>query len=279
MTATGALSAAGPAFAPASPAAVRPLWLRPLALILILAVHGLFFVAIKNRPAVLSPVDSVEVGLVPLGDSAEDQKAQEEIKPAELAAPEPPPPPPVDRVEPVEAPPPVVAAPEAIPLPIEEPKPVQPPPVPPPQQTVVEKKPPPKPVEIRDDRREKLKQQEIADRRRKAQEARQELKRGADNGSPRGSSMSPASYAGLLAAEIRRHTFYPAAARASGATGAVGVAFTVGPSGRIVSQSITSSSGNPTLDAAARTTLSAIRMPPPPGGRFSTSTNIRFHFN
>jgi TonB family protein len=47
----------------------------------------------------------------------------------------------------------------------------------------------------------------------------------------------------------------------------------------VTSQSITHSSGNPVLDAAARTTLSGIRTPPPPGGRFSTSTNIRFHFN
>ncbi len=251
---------------------VRPLWLRPLALVAILALHGLVLVTVKNRPPALSPLDGVEVTLVPLGDAAEDQKKQEEIKPVEAVAPEPPPPTPIQRVEP--PPPPEVASPEAIPLPAVEPKPAAPPP-----QAVVEQKPPPTPAEARDEKREKIKQQEIAERRRKAQEARQELKRGAANGAARATAMSPAAYAGLLAVEIRRHTFYPSAARAAGATGAVGVAFTIGPSGRVVSQSITRSSGSPILDSAARTTLNAIHTPPPPGGHFSTSTNIRFRFN
>ncbi len=91
--------------------------------------------------------------------------------------------------------------------------------------------------------------------------------------------MSSASYAVLLAAELRRHTFYPAAARAVGATGSVGVAFTVGPSGRVISQSVTRSSGNAALDSAAHAIMSAIHTPPPPGGRFSTSTNLRFNFH
>jgi protein TonB len=279
MSVTGALSGGGPMLATAPRDMVRPPWLRPLALLLILALHSLMFVAVKGRPSALSPLDTVEVSLVPLGDAAEDQKKQQEIKPAEMAAPEPPPAPQAERVEPV-APPPQIAVPEAVPLPIEAPKPItQAKPVMPPPPAMIEKKPPPKPL-ARDDQRQKAREdREIAERRRKAQEARQELKRGAANGSAQASSMSPAAYAGLLAAEIRRRTFYPAAARAAGATGAVGVAFTVGPSGRVISQSITHSSGNPVLDAAARTTLSGIHTPPPPGGRFSTSTNIRFHFN
>ena len=59
----------------------------------------------------------------------------------------------------------------------------------------------------------------------------------------------------------------------------VGVAFTVGPSGRGISQSVTRSSGNAALDSAAHAILSAIHTPPPPGGRFSTSTNLRFNFH
>ncbi|MDI9848959.1 TonB family protein [Rhodoblastus sp. 17X3] len=279
MSVAGALSGGGPMLAAEPRDMVRPPWLRPLALLLILAFHSLMFVAVKGRPAALSPLDTVEVSLVPLGDAAEDQKKQEEVKPAEMAAQELPqePPPPVQQAERVEPPPPPpqVAVPEAVPLPVEPPRPVAPPPP-----AVVEKKPPPKPVAARDDQRQKAREEhETAERRRKAQEARQELKRGAASGSTQASSMSPAAYSGLLAAEIRRRTFYPAAARAAGATGAVGVAFTVGPSGRVISQSITHSSGNPVLDAAARTTLSGIHTPPPPGGRFSTSTNIRFHFN
>jgi protein TonB len=281
MSVTGALSGGGPMLAAEPRDMVRPPWLRPLALLLILAFHSLMFVAVKGRPAALSPLDTVEVSLVPLGDAAEDQKKQDEVKPAEMAAPEPPPLQQAERVEPVEPPPPPpqVAVPEAVPLPVEPPKPVtQAKPVTPPP-AVVEKKPPPKPVAARDDQRQKAREEREIAERRKALEARQELKRGAANGATQASSMSPAAYAGLLAAEIRRRTFYPAAARAAGATGAVGVAFTVGPSGRVISQSITRSSGNPVLDAAARTTLSGIHTPPPPGGRFSTSTNIRFHFN
>ncbi len=242
---------------------IRPAWLRPLALAAILGAHALVFVTIRSQPAALSPLDGVEVTLAPLGDAAEDQKEQDEIKPAA--------PPPVEKVlpppPPVEAPPPKVAAPEAIPLPAAPPQ-------------------PPKAVTARQERRIEAKRIEVkrkleeeAERRREAQEARQKLRRGEEHGAARASAMSPAAYAGLLAAEIRRHTFYPSAARASGAIGVVGVAFTIGPSGRLAALSITRSSGNPVLDSAARTTLRAIHTPPPPGGRFSTSTNIRFHFN
>ncbi|MTV31586.1 TonB family protein, partial [Rhodoblastus acidophilus] len=56
-------------------------------------------------------------------------------------------------------------------------------------------------------------------------------------------------------------------------------AFTIGPSGRVVSQAITRSSGHAALDAAARAILSAVQAPPPPGGRFSTNTIIRFHLD
>ncbi|WP_407051933.1 energy transducer TonB [Methyloraptor flagellatus] len=86
-----------------------------------------------------------------------------------------------------------------------------------------------------------------------------------------------ASYASLLAAEIARNTFFPAEARARNAAGSVGVSLTVGPSGTVTERSVIRSSGDPSLDAAALTILGRVRTPPPPGGRFSTSTNIRFH--
>jgi protein TonB len=91
--------------------------------------------------------------------------------------------------------------------------------------------------------------------------------------------MSKASYAGLVLAELNRRKFFPAAARAAGVTGAVGVAFTIGPSGRVVSASITRSSGDSALDGAARAILGALHAPPPPGGAFSTATSIRFNLN
>lgn len=232
---------------------VRPLWLRPLALAAIIGLHSLAFVTFKGAPA-LSPVDSVEVALVSLGESAENQTRVDAIAPSE---PEPSPP---ASAPPDHAPPPLLAAPNAPPLPLPAtPK----PPAEPPRD---------KPAEP------KHKPAELAPTRQPPQAERQEARRGAHNGAASG-GLSHASYAALLSAEINRRRFYPSAARAVGATGDVGVSFTVGPSGRVVSHAITRSSGDPTLDSAAGAILAAIHAPPPPGGSFTANTSIRFHLN
>jgi protein TonB len=88
--------------------------------------------------------------------------------------------------------------------------------------------------------------------------------------------MAGARYGALLSAEIARHKVYPAAARAAGAAGAIGVAFTVGAEGRIVAHRITKSSGNPDLDAEIDSMMAAVRAPPPPGGLFRGAVVIRF---
>jgi periplasmic protein TonB len=271
----------------AAPAAIRPVWFRPVALVLILALHAVLFFEFRAQPQILAPLDTVDVTLVPLGDSAADQQKIEESQP--LPPPPPPEPPPapqaaVETPPELSAPPPQVVAPEAVPLPAEPPKPVVKPKLQKPvaEKPVAEKPSRPTAEALRQEKYEKnLKIQEAAERRRKekAQQAQQEARRGAAGEARAGGGMSSASYAGLLAAELRRHTFYPAAARAVGATGSVGVAFTVGPSGRVISQSVTRSSGNAALDSAAHAILSAIHTPPPPGGRFSTSTNLRFNFH
>jgi periplasmic protein TonB len=69
--------------------------------------------------------------------------------------------------------------------------------------------------------------------------------------------------------------FYPEGARARGAKGVVGVSFNIGSSGAVTSFSITRSSGDHDLDAAARSLVQGARFPPPPGGsqRISTSFN------
>ena len=90
--------------------------------------------------------------------------------------------------------------------------------------------------------------------------------------------MSRANYAALVIAQIQAHKFYPDAARAKGEQGAVGVSFTIGPSGRVGSAAVVRSSGFAELDGAAREILHSISPPPPPGGSFSASTTIRFHF-
>lgn len=255
--------------APAGPVSVRPIWLRPAALACILALHAgvIFFVA--GRAAPLTPLDAVEVTLEPQGDSAEDQVKQEEVTPAEL----PPPAAPAAEQAELTAPPPEVIGPEAIPLPVEKPRPIVKPKAKPAVEEPDHNEPTPAELQA-----QKRRSQEAAERRRKAQEARMAQRRGVANAA-REAGMSRGNYAGLLAAELRRRQFYPAAARAQGATGSVGVAFTVGPSGRVVSQSITNSSGSAALDGAARAMMSAVHTPPPPGGSFSTSTTIRFHLN
>jgi TonB family protein len=70
---------------------------------------------------------------------------------------------------------------------------------------------------------------------------------------------------------------HSAIARARGARGVVGVAFTIGASGAVTSFAITRSSGNKDLDAAARALVQSAHFPPPPGGsrRISTSFNFR----
>ncbi|HUZ91765.1 MAG TPA: TonB family protein [Methylocella sp.] len=89
--------------------------------------------------------------------------------------------------------------------------------------------------------------------------------------------MSNAAYAALVSAEINRHKHYPASARENGTGGAVGVVFSVGPSGAITSHAITRSSGNSAIDATVHQMLAASHPPPPPGGSFRGSVTISFN--
>ena len=79
-----------------------------------------------------------------------------------------------------------------------------------------------------------------------------------------------------MAGAIRSRLFYPPAARARGAKGVVGVAFTIGPSGALSSFAITRSSGDADLDAAARTLVQSARFPPPPGGSIHVATSFNY---
>lgn len=99
---------------------------------------------------------------------------------------------------------------------------------------------------------------------------------GAEDRKPEASHSARARYAALVSAEINRHKHYPAEARRRGERGVVGVAFQVGPSGTILSHSITQSSGSGALDAAANRMVAAARLPPPPGGAFRGTILITF---
>ncbi|NLH82557.1 MAG: energy transducer TonB, partial [Phyllobacteriaceae bacterium] len=85
-----------------------------------------------------------------------------------------------------------------------------------------------------------------------------------------------ASYASLVAGEIRRRRYYPEEARRAGLAGTVVVAFTIGPGGGVAAHSIVRSSGHAALDAAVRGMMAGMRLPPPPGGVFRATVPVRF---
>jgi protein TonB len=250
--------------------AIRPVWLRPAALALALGLHAAAaaFIAAPVLPA--SPIDAIDVTLVAQGDAAEEKQARDEAKPAEAAAP---PAPPAEAAPQLAAPAPRIEAPEALALPLAKPEPEA---IATPKAPVVveEKDDSPTPAEWRERRRQ---QAEAAERRRKAQAAEQAARLGAEQGRAAASAASRASYASLLAAELNRHKTYPSSARAAGVTGSVGLAFTVGAAGEVVSHAITRSSGSAALDGAVEAMVAAVRAPPPPGGAFHANTTVNFN--
>ena len=103
--------------------------------------------------------------------------------------------------------------------------------------------------------------------------------RAAEAGSAAGTGLSTTTYRNLVMAELNRRKAYPDQARAQGAQGRVVVSFTVGPAGRVVNLAVTTSSGHSALDAAARQAVSGMTLPPPPGGRFTSSAALRFRLD
>ena len=100
--------------------------------------------------------------------------------------------------------------------------------------------------------------------------------RGATQGAAASSAAARSSYGAIVSAAINARKFYPPAAREVGASGSVGVSFSVGGSGRVASVTITRSSGNALLDNAARQAVLGVQAPPPPGGSFSASIILKF---
>ena len=75
--------------------------------------------------------------------------------------------------------------------------------------------------------------------------------------------VSPA-WRGALAAWVQSHRTYPAAARAAGQEGRVGIRFTVDRTGHVLSAQVVSSSGSSMLDDGARSLLASAQLPPFP---------------
>lgn len=143
----------------------------------------------------------------------------------------------------------------------------------------------------REEAREKAREERLREKRRRAAlDRRDALRRaaargggseahraGVTDGAP--ARAARANYGAIISAELNRHKSYPASARARGETGAAGVTFTVGGSGRIVSHSIVASSGSSALDSAIHAMMRAAHAPPPPGGAFHGSIVIRFNLS
>ncbi len=238
--------------------AIRPVWLRPAVVVAVVGVHAVVFAA-HFGTAVTPGSGPIEIAVV--SEPEPSPEPTPEVLPsdasrAEAPPPEPEPPPP----EVVEETPPI-----AVPTPVAEQALPEPRPEPPRER-------PKKPVERK---KEKRKPREVEEPTRVSSidASAQAAARASEAEARRAAA---ASYASLVAAEIARHKHYPASARERGIAGAVGVAFTVGGSGTIVSHSIVRSSGHGELDAAVHGMMAAVRLPPPPGGVYRSSISVRF---
>ena len=255
---------------------LRPRWLRPLALTTLVGLHGAVLAGFVTTEPPSGPADAVDVTLVSVGDSAEDQKPQAEVQPAD------PPPAPRPRHAPylpsLSLPRPSLRRPS---LPRRRRKwrlrrPCR-------RAAAAKLAAEPRPVEKRvlaapaPARQAERRPKPPSDPRGKPQEALPAAHKGVETGAEDG-GMSRADYGALVVAELNRRKFFPAAARQAGASGSVGVSFTLGPSGRVISQSIVRSSGNAALDDAARAILCRAANPAAAGRAFQRQHEHPFSY-
>jgi periplasmic protein TonB len=281
---------------------LRPLWLRPVVLLLVVATHAaalLSFVrATNDQITVLSDIavqivpegeTVTETSSVPTPDVAPVVTADQAVVASPMPAPQDAPDVQQTKKETEQkAAPPEITAPfpkieseDAPPIPVERPK---SPPVEKPDAAVTNPAKVTKEIEVpQASSRAALQAETRADA---EMHARQQasltqlgapaIRAGVANGVGDAPRMSLSAYGALVTAEVQRRKFYPAEARAVGAIGNVGVVFIVGPAGTVTSHSITRSSGNAAIDAAVHTMMAAVHLPVPPDGQFFGSINIKF---
>jgi periplasmic protein TonB len=116
---------------------------------------------------------------------------------------------------------------------------------------------------------------------RRAEEAKRqaEAQAAADAGAQVSLALASA-YRGEVMGRLQSFKRYPQAARARGAQGNPAVTFSIDASGRVLSVSLTRSSGDPDIDAES---LAMVRRaspfpPPPPGAPRAFSAGLNFHF-
>jgi protein TonB len=236
--------------------------LRPVAIFVAAGLHVLLLTGVAlPRPQLASPAENLEISIEPRQGDASPDATQAESADS-------------------------IAQNEAQPDVKQDPTPEEVKEEPPPEPEKVEEKPQPVAAEAprraaadapeiarRLERQREKKREERIHRRILAQKEAAQSARHARAGVAEGAEhagLSRATYGSRMLAEIRRHQIHAAG------QGSVRVAFTVGGSGHVVGASVTSSSGNDTLDSAALRIVRACHPGPPPGGSFSASATINF---
>jgi periplasmic protein TonB len=281
---------------------LRPFWLRPVVLLLVVAAHaGALLAFVRTANNQVTVVSDIAVQIVPEGETVTETSSvptpdQAPVVTADQAVLSSPMPAPQDAPDiqqakketeqtaappEIMAPPPKIESEDAPPIPIEQPKAPQ---VEKPDATVTKPAEVTKEIEVQQaSSRAALQAETRADAEMHARQLASlaqlgapAIRAGVENGVGDAPRMSLSAYGALVSAEVNRHKFYPAEARGMGAVGNVGVVFTIGPDGKVVSYSIARSSGNGAIDAAVHNMMAAVQLPVPPGGQFLGSIVIKF---
>lgn len=181
----------------------------------------------------------------------EEEVVEEEPPPPEPVQEEPPPEP-VEVEEKIEEPPP--------PEPVEVEESIEPPPPAEEAEVVVAPKPKPRPKNLKPKPKPKPKPPAPA----QAASSARAKKADVGGSGARANPSDLAKYIGRLRSALERRKRYPAAA--GGASGTASLRFTVNRNGQVTGFTLTRSSGNPALDAAARAMVQGANLPAIPEG-------------
>jgi protein TonB len=93
-------------------------------------------------------------------------------------------------------------------------------------------------------------------------------RKGQSSAQSSGGRKSSSEYRSIVQARLSARRGAISARAGAGVRGRVIIAFSIGASGRVTSASVSRSSGNVRLDAAARSVVASTSFPPPPGGSY-----------
>lgn len=221
----------------------------------------------------LATAPQVELGLLPLPATGQDQETAAIAEPPPAAAPEPEAEAVPERVE-TAALAQTSPEPEVSPM-VEEAVPATAPNEPPPRAKPAKPstlKPKPKPRE----RKIRQAQREHAEERPAATATRASGTMAGAHADHAQAGAAQANYGILLRAEIMRRRVYPADAVSRGEEGTVTARVTIGPNGTAVSHAVVRGSGIAAFDRVVPQIMARLSLPPPPGGHYSATVAIRF---